>query len=114
MHGLLHLQSNLSGGERSSRVPDPIEVLDRLVSEVIRKNLVGLSRLEGLGDVVGASSSEDDDIEKGVGSESVGSVNGNTGGLSSGVESRNDDVVSVLVERKVKKEEEGQARVLER
>jgi len=66
------------------------------VSKVLGKDLVRLSRLEGLGDVVGASSSEDDDIEKGVGSESVGSVNGNTGGLSSGVESRNDDVVSIL------------------
>lgn len=98
LHGLLHLQTDVGGGERSSRVPDPIEVLDRLVSEVLREDLVRLSRLEGLGDVVSASSSEDDDIEKGVGSESVGSVNGNTGSLSSGVESRNDDVVSVLVD----------------
>lgn len=64
-----------------------------------------LSRLEVLGDVVGTSSSEDDDIEKRVGSESVGSVNGNTGGLSSGVESRDDDVVSILEREKGKKGE---------
>jgi hypothetical protein len=96
LHGLLHLKSDVSGGEGTARVPDPVEVLDRLPSQVGGHLLVGLSGLEGLGDVKGASSSEDDDVKEGVGTESVGSVDGHTGGLSSGVESRDDDVVSIL------------------
>lgn len=59
-----------------------------------------LSGREVLGDVVGTGSTEDDDVEKGVGSKSVGTVDGNAGGLSGGVETGDDLVLTVLQRKK--------------
>ena len=55
-----------------------------------------LSGSEGSSNRLGTGSSEDDDVEERVGSESVRSVNGNASGFSSGVQSGDDDVFTVL------------------
>lgn len=98
LHSLLHLQSDIGGGERTGRVSDHVQVLDRLLSEVGVELLVGHTGLERLGNVVGARSTKDDNVKQRVGSESVRSVDGHTGGLSGSIQSRNDLVLSVLVD----------------
>lgn len=58
---------------------------------------MGLAGSECVTDVVGDSTTEDDDIEEGVGTETVSTVDGDRRSLSSGVETRNDLVVAVLI-----------------
>lgn len=60
---------------------------------------MGLSRGEVLSDVVGASTTEDDDIQKRVGTETVSTVDGDTSSLASGVQSGDDLVLAVFVNR---------------
>lgn len=55
-----------------------------------------LSGREVRGDVVRARSPKDDNVEEGVGSESVRSVDGNARGFSGGVESGDDGFLSGL------------------
>lgn len=51
--------------------------------------------LEGLLDAVGDGATEDDDVEKRVGAEAVGSVDGHASGLASSHETR-DHAVGVV------------------
>lgn len=54
------------------------------------------SRLEGLRDVVGAGTAEDDNVEERVRAETVGTVDGNASSLTGGVQPGNDLVGTVL------------------
>lgn len=58
---------------------------------------MGLSRLQVGDDVLGTSSAEDNDIKEGVCAETVGTVHRDTGGFTSGVETGDDLVVTLLV-----------------
>ena len=58
-----------------------------------------LARGEGLLDVVRASTAKDDDVKQGVRAKTVGTVNGDTGSLTGGVETGDNLVLAVLVNR---------------
>ena len=88
LHGLLHIQPNLGGRERTSGVADVVEELDALEASILGDLLVGLSRLEGLLDVVGASTAKDDDVQERVGTKTVSTVD-TTRNLTSGEQSEN-------------------------
>lgn len=79
-------------------VPDLIKELDTLNAGFFRDLFVGLSRRKVLLDVVGAGTTENDDIEKGVCSQSVGSMDRHTSGLTRSIESRNNLVLAILVD----------------
>ncbi|SGY16829.1 BQ5605_C012g07003 [Microbotryum silenes-dioicae] len=97
LHRLLHVQSDL--GRRLGAVggADLVQSRDRVETGVGRDLLVRLPGLERLRDVVGDSATEDDNVEERVGTETVRAVDGNTGGLAGGVETRHDLVLAVLV-----------------
>lgn len=59
---------------------------------------MGCVGLEVLFDVVGTCSTEDDDVEQRVGTQSVGTVYRDTGSFTGGVQSWNDLILSVLVD----------------
>lgn len=96
LHRLLHVEPDLARVLGSIARSDLVQTLDAVHTGILRDLLVGHAGLEVRGNVVGAGATKDDDVEEGVGSETVGTVDGNAGGLTSGVESRNDDVVAVL------------------
>jgi hypothetical protein len=98
LHSLLHVASDSSGRQGSRRVPDFVELLDRLSSKVVLHGLVWCTRGQVLLDVVGACSTENDNVEQRVGSESVGSVDRDTGGFTSSVKTWNDLVFSLFVD----------------
>ena len=58
---------------------------------------MGLSRRQSLLNVMGASTTEDDDIEERVGAETVRAVDGHTGGLTGSIQTRDDLVLAVLI-----------------
>jgi hypothetical protein len=98
LHGLLHLQADLRGVEGAVGVPDLIEELDAFNTSFFRYLFVGLTRCQALLDVVGAGTTENDDIEKGVCSQPVGTVDRHTSGLARSIEPRNNLVLAILVD----------------
>lgn len=115
LHSLLHVETNLGSGlgtvsfaimasvefieaRGQASSPNLIEEIDSLQTGLSRDLLVGLSRGHGITDVVSDGTTEDDDIEEGVGTETVSTVHGNRSGFTSGVETRDDLVVAVLVD----------------
>lgn len=76
--------------------PNLIEILDGRGAGILGDRLVGLAGLGGILNVVGDGASEDDDIEKRVGSETVRAMYGDTGGLSSGVQTWHYLIIAVL------------------
>ena len=83
--------------QRAIRVPDLVQELDTVQAGLIGNLLVWLARSQGLLDVVGASTAKDDNIEERVGTKTVGAVNGHTGSLTSGIETRNNLVLAILI-----------------
>ena len=79
-------------------VPDLIEELDTLNAGFLRDLFMGLPRCQVLLNVVGAGTTKNDDIEKGVCSQSVGSVDRYTRGLTRSIESRDNLVLAILVD----------------
>lgn len=61
------------------------------------QKVVDLTGLASFSDGLGASSSEDDDVEKGVGSETICSVDRSARSLAGGEQSWDDGVLAVLV-----------------
>lgn len=97
LHGGLHLESDLGSGDVSVGVPELVEHVKGFFAGVLGEVRVLGAWLELFLDGLGGGSSEDDDIEKTVGSESVGSVDGGAGSLSGGEETWDDDVLAVSV-----------------
>ena len=79
-------------------VPDPIEEINAFDASLFRNLFVGFARCQILLDVVSTGTTEDNDIEEGVGSETVGAVNGYASSLTRSVESRNNLVLAILVD----------------
>ena len=99
LHGLLHVQPNLGGRQRSGGVANVVEELDALEASILGDLLVGLSRLEGLLDVVGASTAKDDDVQERVGTKTVSTVDRDTCCLARSIQPRNNLVLAVLSSR---------------
>lgn len=95
LHGLLHGETEFGSGDVSLVVAEMVEVGNGGLSGVLWKLWDSNSGGGVLEDVNSAGSSEDNQVEKRVGSESVGSVDGVSSALSGGVESRH-DLVSLL------------------
>ena len=96
LHGSLHLESEISGRNSTVSITEAVEVLEASTTSVSRKRSLLLTGLGDLADTVGSSTTEDDDIEEGVGAETVGTVDGGAGGLTSGEETL-DDLLGVLL-----------------
>ena len=80
------------------RVPDPIKELDTFNTSFFGNLSMRFSRCQFLFDVVGAGTTEYNDIKEGVGSKTVGSVDRNASSLARSVESRDDLVFPILVD----------------
>jgi hypothetical protein len=111
LHGLLHVETDLRSMERTIRVsgfvsdkmnppryniPNLVKVFNALDTSFLWNCLVGLSGGQSLLDVVGAGSTENDNVQKRVGSKSVGTVDRHTRGFSGGVQSRHNLVLTFL------------------
>lgn len=97
LHGSLHLVSNGSGGQRTVGVSHLVKVSNGLVTNVSRDRGKRSTGGKSLGDSVGNGSAEDNQIEQGVGSKSVGTVDGDTGGLTTGEQTLDNLVLTVLI-----------------
>lgn len=95
LHGFLHGETKLGGGDVSLVVTEMVEVGDRGFSSVLWKFWDSDSGGGVLENVNSTGSSEDDQVKKRVGSKSVGSVHGVSSALSGGVESWH-NLVSLL------------------
>ena len=84
--------------EGAIRVPDLIKELDTFNTSFFGNLSVRFSRCQFLFNVVGAGTTEYNDIKEGVGSETVGSVDRHTSSLARSVESRDNLVFPVLVD----------------
>lgn len=96
LHSLLHVKTDLGSVERAVRVSNLVKVLNALDTGFLWNLLVGLSGRQGLLDVVGACSSENDDVQKRIGSKSVRAVNRYASGFSSSVQTRNNFILTLL------------------
>lgn len=74
-----------------------IQELDTLHAGLVVDCLVGFSRCESFLDMVCASTTEDNDIKEGVSSETVSAVYRDTGGFTSGVETRDHLIFAIFV-----------------
>ncbi len=97
LHGPLHLQPEVGGGSAAVGEADLVQVGYGFLSCVGAQITDFLPRLADLGDGLGAGAAEDDEVEQGVGAETVGTVHGGAGGLAGGEEAWNDLVLAVLV-----------------
>ena len=98
LHSLLHRQTNLGSALGTVGSADLIKDLDVLGTGVGREGLVLVAGVEVVADGVGDGTSEDDEIEKGVGTETVSTVDRDTSGLTAGEQTRNNLVVALLVD----------------
>ena len=97
LHGLLHLEPDVSGRHVAVREPQGVQVADGLLSGVGGKLADLIAGFTLLGNGLGACAAEDDKIKQGVSSQPVGAVHGGGGGLSARVEAGHDFVVSFAV-----------------
>jgi len=93
----LHVGPDLCGRLGSGRSSDLVQVLDTLHARILGDLIVGLARLKVLANVVGARTAKDDEIEKGVGSKTVGTMNRDTGSFTSRVQALDDLVLALAV-----------------
>mmetsp|Transcript_10075 Transcript_10075/g.27436 ORF Transcript_10075/g.27436 Transcript_10075/m.27436 type:complete len:289 (+) Transcript_10075:1652-2518(+) len=89
LHDLLHLKPDLGRLEGTIRIPQPIDPGQALLAGGRRQRLVRGTRGRNVGDPVGASPSEDDNVQQRVGPEPIGAVDRRTGCLSRGKETGN-------------------------
>jgi hypothetical protein len=95
LHNLLHAIAQFSSGDLSIGETSGIESGDSKLTSVGSEGLVRSIGLVGIGDVVSACATENDDIKKRVGTQAVGTVNGDTGSLTGSIKTGN-DVVGVV------------------
>lgn len=89
LHGFLHFQPQVSSGRMSIGKPHLVKIGNASFSGVGGQIANLFSRLVHIGDGLGASTSEHDQIKKGVCPKTVGTVNRSTGSLTSSIETRN-------------------------
>jgi hypothetical protein len=81
-------------------VPDLVQELDALHSCLIGNLLVGFAGCKCLRYVVRTSATENDDVEEGIRTETVGTVYGHASGFAGSVETWDDLVLPVLIDGK--------------
>lgn len=97
LHGLLHGEPELGSGDGSFGEPELVNVGNGCLTSVVGQSSDLLTRLGLLGDGLGAGAAKDDQVEEGVGAETVGAVHGGAGGLAGGVQAGDNLVGAVLV-----------------
>ena len=100
LHNLLHVGADLVGGQWSVGSADLVEEGDGLGTSITGDLLVWHAWSEVVANSVGNGTTEDDEVEEGVGTETVGSVDGNASGLTASEETWNDLVLALLVNGK--------------
>src|SRR5690606_11288655 len=83
----------------SIRGPNLVEHGNRFGARISADGLVLLALVTLVADSVGDSTTEDDEIEEGVGTKTVSAVDGDTSGFTGGIETRNDNIVALIVDR---------------
>lgn len=97
LHDLLHGAADLVGALGAVSGADLVNSLDSLSSSTGVKLLVRLARREVVANGVRDGTAEDDKIKKRVGTETVSTVDGDTGGFTASEKTRNDLVLAGLV-----------------
>jgi len=97
LHDLLHCAADLVGALGTVGGSDIIDGLDGVGTSVGRDLSVLLARGEAVSDGVGNGTTEDDQVEKGVGSETVGTVDRDTSSLTTCEKTWNNLVLASLV-----------------
>jgi len=97
LHGLLHFQSNLSSARASSRVSKHVEVGNALFASIRGQLTLGLARLLVLFSSLGASTTENDQVEERVSTKSVGTMDRSTCSLTAGKQTFNDLVITLCI-----------------
>lgn len=97
LHDLLHVQTESGSGDGAGGVAELVQVGNGLGTGISGQGAVGSVGLQGITDVMGASTAKDNDIQERVSSQAVGTVDGHTSGLTGGVQTGNDLVVTVLI-----------------
>lgn len=100
LHDLLHGQTNLGGVLGAVGGTDLVENLDRVSTSISRQRVELRAGLEVVADGVRDGTAEDDEIEEGVGTETVSTVDGHTGSLTAGEETGHNLVLALLVDGK--------------
>mmetsp|Transcript_11997 Transcript_11997/g.21516 ORF Transcript_11997/g.21516 Transcript_11997/m.21516 type:complete len:570 (-) Transcript_11997:118-1827(-) len=89
LHDALHVAADLGSAEVTLGEAELVKAGKALLAGVGGKGLVGSVGLEDLTDTVGASTTEDDDIEEGVGTKTVGTMDRGASSLTSSHETAN-------------------------
>ncbi|KAH3663545.1 hypothetical protein OGAPHI_004946 [Ogataea philodendri] len=97
LHALLHLESQFGCGDISVSVSQTVEVGDGLVTNVAWKLWQWSTWLEVVSNGVRHSSSENDKVQQGVGSQTVGTVHRCTSGLTTCEKTRHNLIFTLLV-----------------
>ena len=97
LHDLLHGEADLVGGLGTFGSADLVDDIDGLGTSVGGDLLLLLSGSEVVTNGVRNSTTEDDQVEEGVGTKTVGTVDGDTGGLTTGEETGDDLVVALSI-----------------
>lgn len=97
LHGLLHGQSNLGSGLGTVGVSQLIKVGDGVQTKVLRNRLERSTWGQGVSDGVGDGSTENNQVQQRVGTQSVSTVNGGTGNFTTSQQARNNFILALLV-----------------
>jgi len=98
LHDLLHGAADLVGALGAVSSADLVNSADSLGASTSVKLLVRLAGREVVANGVRDGAAEDDEIEKRVGTKTVGTVDRDTGGFTAGEETRDDLVLALLVD----------------
>lgn len=98
LHSLLHSQANLGSALGAFRSADLVKNLNVLSTSISGKGLELVARGEVVADGVRDGATEDDKIQKRVGTETVGAVDRNASSLTASEQTRNNLVVTSLVD----------------
>ena len=97
LHDLLHGEADLVGALGTLGSADLVDDVDGLGTSIGGDLLELLSGGEVVTDGVRNSATEDDQVEEGVGTKTVSTVDGDTGGLTAGEETGDDLVVTLSI-----------------
>lgn len=98
LHGLLHLQAQIGGGDGAIGVAQLVQVGHRGLAGVVLERGRWHTWLVLLGNGLGASTSEHHQIQQRVGSQTIGTMHRAGSGLTSSIQSRHDHILAVLVD----------------
>lgn len=100
LHGLLHGKSDLSSALGAVGISDLVEDLDVLGTSIGGNRLQGGTGSEVVSDGVGDGTTEHNQIQEGVGAQSVSTVDRHTSSLTTREQTRDNLVLTVLINGK--------------